>query len=61
VHIHVQKAEMESKFWLKEDIYDVEEAYSYYMNSKDTREVRKIIFDYFDYFVKEWNEFQKNK
>jgi hypothetical protein len=61
VHIHVQKAEMECKFWLKEDIYDVEEAYSYNMNSKETREVRKIIFDHFDYFVKEWNQFQKNK
>jgi hypothetical protein len=61
VHIHVQKAEMEAKFWLREDIFDIEEAYSYQMNSKDLREVRKIIFDHFDYFIKEWNEYLKSK
>jgi len=61
VHIHVQKAEMEAKFWLREDIFDIEEAYSYQMSSKDLREVRKIIFDHFDYFIKEWNEYLKSK
>jgi len=61
IHVHVQKAEMEAKFWLREDIYDVEESYSYHMNSKELREVRKIIFDHFDYFIKEWNEYQKSK
>jgi hypothetical protein len=52
---------MEAKFWLREDIFDIEEAYSYQMNSKDLREVRKIIFDHFDYFIKEWNEYLKSK
>ena len=61
IHIHVQKAEMEAKFWLREDIFDIEEAFSYHMNPKDVRDVRRIIFDHFDYFIDEWKKYQENK
>jgi len=61
VHIHVQKAEMEAKFWLKSDIFEIEEAYSHNMSPKDKREIRKLIFEHFDYIVEQWNAFQNKK
>jgi len=29
------------------------------MNNKDKREVKKIVFEYFEYIEQEWNRFQK--
>jgi hypothetical protein len=29
------------------------------MNNKDKREVKKIIFEYFEFIESEWNRFQK--
>jgi len=29
IHIHAQKGEMECKFWLNTERYDIEEAYSF--------------------------------
>jgi hypothetical protein len=59
IHIHCQKAEKECKYWLVIDKFDLEEAYSYNMNKRDKREVKKIIFEYFEFIEKEWNMFQK--
>ena len=61
IHIHCGKAEKECKYWLITDIFDVEEAYSYNMNNKDRRQVKKIIFEYFEYIEDEWDKFQKEK
>lgn len=61
IHIHCKKADRECKFWLDSLNFDVEEAYSYNMNSSDKREVKKIIFEYFDLFEKEWIKFQQEK
>ena len=59
IHIHCQKAEKECKYWLDIDNFALEEAYSYNMNSKDKRDVKKIIFEYFEFIEQEWNRFQK--
>ena len=59
IHIHCRKAEKECKYWLDTQNFDVQETYSYSMNSKDKREVKKIIFEYFEYIEQEWNKFQK--
>ncbi len=61
VHIHVQKAEMEAKFWLDEDLFEIREAFSYKMNSSEKKEVRKIIFEHFDYIIEEWKQFKNRK
>ena len=61
VHVHVEKAEIEAKFWLREDIFEIEEAFSYKMSPKDKKEVRKIIFTHFEYLIEEWNKFQQLK
>ena len=59
IHVHCRKAEMECKYWLDAENFALEEAYSYNMNNKDKREVKKIIFEYFEFIESEWNRFQK--
>ena len=61
VHIHVEKAEMECKFWLKREVFEIQEAFSYKMPSRAKREVRKIIYEHFDYIVEEWDEYFKRR
>ncbi|MBF0489378.1 MAG: DUF4160 domain-containing protein [Candidatus Omnitrophica bacterium] len=54
-HIHAKKAGMECKFWIKVKYYDIEEAYAFGLKVRDKREIRKIIFDHFDYIVERWD------
>jgi len=61
IHIHAQKGEMECKFWLNTERYDIEEAYCYNLGTRDNREIRKIIFDHFDLIVHEWKEMESRK
>ena len=64
IHIHCIKADMEymeCKYWLDTEEFEIDEAYSYNMNSKARREVRKIIFDNFEYIEDAWEEFQGRK
>ena len=61
IHIHCQKAEMECKFWLDSNNFDVIEAFSYNMNNKNKRFVKKVIFEYFEFIEQEWNNFQKGR
>jgi len=59
IHIHCLKAEKECKYWLDIENFALEEAYSYNMNNKDKRGVKRIIFEYFEFIENEWNRFQK--
>jgi len=59
IHIHCQKAEKECKYWLDKSNFALQEAYSYNMNNKDKRDVKKIIFEYFEFIEQEWNRFQR--
>jgi len=61
IHIHCLKAEKECKYWLDTDSFDVEEAYSYNLSNKDKRQVKKIIFEYFEHIEEEWNSFQEQR
>jgi hypothetical protein len=61
IHIHCRKAEKECKYWLDIENFDVEEAYSYSMNNKDKRQVKKLIFEYFEHIEEEWNNFQEER
>ena len=59
VHIHVQKAEMEAKFWLDVESFEIREAFSFHFTPAAKRDVRKIIYQHFDYIVEQWKQFQK--
>ena len=61
IHVHARKAEMECKFWIDMENYDIQEAYSHGLKIRDTREVRKIIFDHFDYIIRRWSDHQKGR
>jgi hypothetical protein len=59
IHIHCRKGDMECKYWLDVESFSVDEAFSYNMNSRDKREIKKIIFEYFDFIETEWMRFQE--
>lgn len=61
IHVHCRKDELEAKYWLDVEEFEVIEAYGYGLGPSDKRTVRKIIFEHFDYFVVEWNLFQERK
>ena len=61
IHIHARKAEMECKYWIDVEGFDIHEAYSSGLKTKDKRQVRRIIFDHFDYIVDQWNAFERRK
>jgi len=59
IHIHAEKAGMECKYWLDVEEYDLKEAYVYNLTVQAKREIKKIIYDHFDYIVSEWNNHLK--
>ena len=61
IHIHAEKAERECKYWLDVDGFNIREAFSYKMSPRDTREVRRIIFEHFDLIVAEWQRVHGNQ
>ncbi len=61
IHIHCQKAEMDGKFWLDREKFDLIEAYSYNMKPRDKREIKKIIFEHFEYIENQWDEWQRRR
>ena len=61
IHIHCVKGDKESKYWLDIKSFDVTEAFTYKMTARDKREVKKIIFEYFEHIENEWKKFQKKR
>ena len=55
-HIHARKGDMECKYWLFADDFDIAEAYAYNMSPAARRQVRKLIFEHFDYLVREYKK-----
>ena len=55
IHIHGQKGDKDCKYWLDVDDYAIRKAYTYNMNNKDIREVKKIILQNLDEIIQAWN------
>jgi hypothetical protein len=49
IHIHCRKGERECKYWLIRALFDLDEAYAFGMSPRDKREIKKIIFEHFEY------------
>lgn len=45
---------MECKFWLHDERFDIDMAYGYRLSANAEKEIRKIIFQHFDYILTEW-------
>ena len=50
---------MECKFWLEVEEYEIKEAHAFNLTIQAKREIKKIIYDHFDYIVSEWNNYLK--
>ena len=61
IHIHCRKGERECKYWLIRDLFDLDEAYAFGMSSRDRREIKKIIFEHFEYIEERWDEFERRR
>ena len=57
VHIHCEKGEKEVKYWLHSKKFAIEESYSYNLNNKDKRQIRKIVYENFELIEEEWERF----
>lgn len=61
IHVHCRNGEMECKYWLERDNYEVEEVFAFNMAQKDKRQIKKIIYEHFEYIEQEWDEFQRRR
>jgi len=52
---------MECKYWIDEDTFDIQEAHSFGMSPRDKKQIRKIIFEHFEYIAEQWHEFQERR
>jgi meiotically up-regulated gene 157 (Mug157) protein len=57
-HVHCRKGDMECKYWIDIENFDIQEAYSFRLSPKDKREIRKILFQNLDYIMDQWQKFQ---
>jgi len=61
IHIHAEKGDMECKFWLEVESFEIKTALEYNLTPQAKREIKKIIYGHFDYIVDEWNSYFKNR
>ncbi len=61
IHVHCRKGEMECKFWLNTQSFDIEEAFSFNVTRAEKRIVRKIIFEHFEHIEEQWKIFQRGE
>ena len=54
IHIHIEKAEGNAKYWLESEL---EEVYSYGFTSRQRKEIKKIISDNKQQLISAWNEY----
>lgn len=40
---------------------ELEEAYAYNLSPRDRREIKKIIFEHFEYIEEQWDEFERRR
>ena len=59
IHFHAEKADMEIKFWIDIDNFEIKEDFSFNLNPQAKREIKKIIYEHFEYIVTEWNRYFK--
>ena len=55
-HIHARKGDMDCKYWLLVDVYDIDVVYEYNVAPSARRELRRIIFEHYDLLVSEYEQ-----
>jgi len=59
MHVHGEKGDSECKYWIRPDIFEIEESWSYRMTPALRREARQIIFENFEEIVEAWQKLHK--
>lgn len=59
IHIHAQKGDMECKYWILIEEFEIKEVFCYNMSPASKKEIRKIIFQHFDLIADAWNKYFK--
>ena len=59
IHVHAEKSEMEIKFWIDVENYEIKEAFSFNFTPQAKREIKKIMYEHFEYIILEWNKYFK--
>ncbi|MBI1898428.1 MAG: DUF4160 domain-containing protein [Acidobacteria bacterium] len=55
MHVHACKGEAECKFWLHPDQFVIEEDYEHSLKPGARREIRRILYEHFDYVCEAWH------
>jgi hypothetical protein len=50
---------MECKFWLDTENFELSTALEYNLTPQARREIKKNVYEHFDYIVSEWDKFFK--
>ena len=61
IHIHCRRGGRECKYWLNIEGFGIREAYAFGLSPRDNRQIRKIIFEQYDYIVTQWRKFQERR
>ena len=61
MHVHCRKAEKECKYWLDSENFEITEEFAINLTARDRREIKRIIFEYFEYIESKWDEFQAKR
>ena len=59
MHIHATKADMECKFWIIEDEYEIKEEFTFNMSPAAKKEIKRIIYQNLDTIIESWNTYFK--
>ena len=54
IHIHAEKGDMECKFWILVEEVELKEAFAFNMNNSDKKQIKKIVFQHFDFITETW-------
>ena len=61
IHVHRRKGDMECNYWLNRENFDLDEAFTYNMSPRDKRQIRKYIYEHFEYIEQQWEVFQQRR
>lgn len=61
MHIHAEKGDMECKFWIDTENFEITSALEYNLTPQARREIKKIIYEHLDYIESEWKRFFNQK
>ena len=54
MHVHARKGDAECKYWIRPELFDIEEEFEFNCSPRLRREIRRVIFTHFDQIVEAW-------